>query len=995
MRWDASHTRWPPEVGPCRLHSSRASTSPSPLPRMPTASPNAKADPSPLVTTRLVEGVARLFDVRAGERRLVLLAFAVLLLTISAHTMLETARDALLLAKMPRRALGVVYVVIAILTLPTGAVAASLGERLGPKRALCGSLVVAAVSVLFVRALPASPSTAMVLYVLTGLIGAVLVPQFWAFTGGLFTVAQGRRLLGPIASAGVVGGLVGSSIAAIAVMVIPTRQLLFVASGVFVLAAITLFFSNTDRAAIEAAPRTTQRRASMFSRAAMRELGEDPFVARIAGLVALSTAAVLALDYLFKWSVAETVPARELGRYLATYYAMLNGISLVMQLFVGGALVRRLGVTAAAMVTPVLLSTSALAMAVTGGSPSTILVAKGTDGALRHSVHRITTELVYLPVPAETRARVKPFIDGALARFAQAITACFLLGLAEAGQLTRGRMVGLVVFLCLAWLALAANTRAPYLAVFRKALAREPGFDSGHTDSLDFATVEMLIERLGSPVPETVVAAAEVLVRRGRQRVIPALLLYHPAPSVLVYALEMFGGSDRTDFLSLAEPLVGHADEKVRMAALRALSRRGRVDLLERIAAKEGPRIRGYVTVWIELRSAEEGDRSFDPDRVTELLEARTERAERTEDDETLREGVLAAIADAPPRSDLADLLLRLWDESNPAESPALLVESARAELVARAAASQADPRLADRLVARLARRVGREEIRGALVKLGDPAFHAIQAALASPTTPRPLRVHLPRTLSRFGTARAAEALLACIETDKDGFVRYKAIRGLGRLVAENRLTVDRARVEALAAQNLVEHLRLLGLSVALGAPPAKPVVGDARRAEATKRFLAGLLDDKMRQSLERSFRLMKIAHPLEDIHAVHMAALSSDKRARANAGEFLDTLLTRRHERTLRALLRIVTDDLEPADRVGRATSLVEHSAPSTYESAVVALSADRDVYVSRIACEHARASGDDALFSEARAASLGRTSHPHDVGTTTARLLEHAHAS
>jgi len=935
---------------------------------MSSASQNPSDVPPSGATVRLADGVRRLFDVRAGELRLVAAAFVVLLLTISAHTMLETARDALLLAKMPRRALGLVYVVIAILTLPTGAVAASLGERMGPKRALCGSLVTAAVLVLGVRALPASPTTAMVLYVLTGLIGAVLVPQFWAFTTGLFTVAQGRRLLGPIASAGVTGGLLGSSIAAAVVLVLPTRQLLFVASAIFLAAATVLFASKAHKS--EESP-ATKKRDEMLSRAAMKELAHDPYVARIAGLVALSTATVLAVDYVFKWSVAESVPPKELGSYLARYYMTLNGISLVMQLFVGGALVRRLGVAASAMVTPTLLATSALAMVVSGGAPLSVLAAKGTDGALRHSVHRITTELVYLPVPATTRARVKPFIDGALARFAQALTACLFLALAEAGVLTRGLMIAIVSVLCLAWLVLAANTRGPYLAVFRRALARDQGFDAATTDALDFATVEMLVERLASANPDEVVAAVRVLERRGRQRVIPALLLYHPSPVVLTYALGMFGATDRTDFLATAEPLVNHENEPVRMAALRALSRRGRVELLERVAEREGPRIRGYVSVFIELREAEESGRAPRADRIEALL-ARDDPDGATGD--ALREGVLAAIADAPRHKALCDLVLRIWEEPKREDTPDLLAETTRAHLLARAAATQGDPRHAKLLINHLATRIGREEMRGALASLGEPAFHAVMDALRDPTTARSLRVHLPRTLAHFGTAQAAEALLRTIETERDGLVRYKAIRGLGKLVAEHRVRVDRARVEDLAVVNLREHLRLLGLSVALARNPRSTLVGDRRRTETTKQFLAGLLADKTRQSLERAFRLVKIAHPNEDIHSVHRAALSADKRARANAGEFLDTLLTRRHERLLRDLLRLVTDDLEPEDRVARAVELVAVEAPATYEEAIIALARDGDTFLSRIACEHARATGEPQLYSDAKEAAAGR---------------------
>jgi len=45
------------------------------------------------------------------------------------------------------------------------------------------------------------------------------------------------------------------------------------------------------------------------------------------------------------------------------------------------------------------------------------------------------------------------------------------------------------------------------------------------------------------------------------------------------------------------------------------------------------------------------------------------------------------------------------------------------------------------------------------------------------------------------------------------------------------------------------------------------------------------LLDDKLRQSLERTFRLLKIAHPYQDIHRVNIALTSKDLRARAKRG--------------------------------------------------------------------------------------------------------------
>src|SRR5258708_1134451 len=109
--------------------------------------------------------VVRAFDIRAGEGRLAAIAFFVLLLLISAHTVLETARDALLLTRMPPKELGIVYIAVAICVLPVAAAGTRAGERFGPRRTLIGMLMVAAATVLGLFTLPTSRATVVSIYV--------------------------------------------------------------------------------------------------------------------------------------------------------------------------------------------------------------------------------------------------------------------------------------------------------------------------------------------------------------------------------------------------------------------------------------------------------------------------------------------------------------------------------------------------------------------------------------------------------------------------------------------------------------------------------------------------------------------------------------------------------------------------------------------------------------------------------------------------------------
>ena len=77
--------------------------------------------------------MSSVFDVRPGERRAAGLAFASLLGVTASHTLVETARDALFLAKVPASRLPAVYGAIALLGLVLARVGAAR-ERGGPRR---------------------------------------------------------------------------------------------------------------------------------------------------------------------------------------------------------------------------------------------------------------------------------------------------------------------------------------------------------------------------------------------------------------------------------------------------------------------------------------------------------------------------------------------------------------------------------------------------------------------------------------------------------------------------------------------------------------------------------------------------------------------------------------------------------------------------------------------------------------------------------------------
>ena len=869
----------------------------------------------------------QLVDVRRGEWLSLGKVFAALLLLITAHTTLETARDALILTKLPARALGIVYVAVAACAVPAVWLASRTAVRFGARRALSGGLVTAAALLVALFAVPMSRATAVAVYVTSALIGAVLVPLYWTLLASVFNVAQARRLLGIVGAAGVLGGVTGSVGAAALLTVVETKALLLVSSGVVLATAVVLLrVPASDYGTLP------QAAAALPSRRNAEELRREPFLLRIALLVALSTVAALFLDYLFKWTVARTVPHNEIARFVSRYYAALNGLSLVAQIFVTGVLVRRIGVATTMVVTPLFLLLGGVGALAAMGGLTAVLALKAVDGSLHNSVHRVTMELVYLPVPPGARARAKPFIDGALVRTTQAAAGLLLLGLGGADLLSSWLLAGVVTGASGAWLAAAFAARGPYLELLRHTVTGD-AVTQPDLDAIDLESAETLVERLADQDPLVVLGAMSMLVRRRRVRLIPALILLHEDEAVLVRALDIFAASAREDWISRANRLLAHPRDSVRMGAARALKTHGRLDATG-LTLDSDPRLRAYALLELSLASRDQ-DPLEDP-AIAQLLDQSGPQGEEA------RLGLLAGVVDAKRSERLARLLVALGARAARSRDAT--------EALAKAAASQQANELIPQLVSRLVLLESRETVRSALVSFGRPAMEAVWGTLQDPLRERRLRVHLPYTLARFGTKAAAELLLQCIETEQDGLVRYKAIRGLGRIAAAGQVTVDRRRAERLAYANLVEHFRLLGLRA-----PFTSQQQAETESSATRFLLVGLLDDKLRQSLERTFRLLKIAHPRDDIHRVQIVAQSKDIRARANAGEFLDALLRRRDQRSLRELILLVADNLSLAERVARGAALLRTTPPATREQALSSILGDTDALLAALAELHA----------------------------------------
>jgi hypothetical protein len=677
------------------------------------------------------------------------------------------------------------------------------------------------------------------------------------------------------------------------------------------------------------------------------------------------TAASLVADYLFKSTASNMFAKERLGSFFATFYAAQNGAALVVQVLVSGAVIRRVGVTGTIAILPLLIAACGLS-GLLGGGVIAVLAAKGADGSFRHSLHRVSSELVLLPVRADLRDRVKPVLDTLFSRGAQAVTAAAVLGLSSLHLSNTRTLSAIMLVLALGWLGTSLLIRVPYIDLFRRAIARGelPG---GAADDLDVASIETIMEALASQDEEIVLASIDVLQESGRARVLPALILYHRSARVLEHALTVVASPDRKDWVPLAKQLVGHEDASVRASALRALAAIGDEPAVVRGLEDRDDGVRACAAFFLASRRSA-GAVQHDPG-IRAIL------SRDGEGGATARAALLEVVAD------FGDVRWRPVVEAIVAADGHLRSLAPR---VAAAIQKTGDERFLPYLVSHLDVRDGRAVVRDAVVALGPPAFRNLTNALtAESTTPR-VRREIPRAIAAFRTQAAVDYLTSRLAVEPSGTVRFRSLRELERLRKTEiedggpRLRFDRAVFDREAHKHLVEHLRLVGLMSALGRTDEQ-----ARAAgTAAGRVLLRLLRDKQEQSLDRAFRALQLAHPSEDLAGVHEAVARGGKRSRANALELIGALPIATRE--TRELFGLVVDDLEPGDLVRRASTVLSSSAietrrlepPMSHDQAIERLLDDSDDVIAALAAHHALDSGVTALARRARGALEARPS-------------------
>jgi AAA family ATP:ADP antiporter len=292
-------------------------------------------------------------------------------------------------------------------------------------------------------------------FVWSSVINLFAITLAWGFMAELFTHAQGLRLFALVGAGGTLGAIVGS---VVTVVLVPRTgaPLTLLVSAALLEAAVQCVRRLARRFHAPSDPsygHTSPRRDESF--AWLRRVVSQPYFLAICGYMTLFTftSTVFYLDQakIVKASLASTSARTTL---FAQMDLAVNGVALLLQVFVAARVIRAVGVGASLAVLPIV---TLLGFAWVRYLPTlaVLVICQVARRTVDFALAKPTREVLFTVVDREDKYKAKSFIDTFVYRSGDAMGAWGFAGLAG------GALASLMVAMCVAWAAVGILLARP------------------------------------------------------------------------------------------------------------------------------------------------------------------------------------------------------------------------------------------------------------------------------------------------------------------------------------------------------------------------------------------------------------------------------------------------------------------------------------------------------------------------------------------------------
>jgi AAA family ATP:ADP antiporter len=259
-------------------------------------------------------------------------------------------------------------------------------------------------------------------YIWVSTFNILTISVFWSFMADIFSREQAKRLFGFIAAGGTIGGIAGPAVATALAKVVGNNGLMLISAAGFVITAgVVLLLAQEKKkllaAGTEAQSTTLDHRLAGKPFDGFKLLFQSRYLLLLAVFLLLmtwiSTIVYIQLGDLITKAFADRAARTQA---YAMIDLMVNAITVFLQLFGTGRIIKRFGVTTGLLVNPAIMVIAFLAVVL-----SPILLVLGSIQVIRrvaeYAVAKPTREMLFTVVDQESKYKAKNVIDTVVYRF--------------------------------------------------------------------------------------------------------------------------------------------------------------------------------------------------------------------------------------------------------------------------------------------------------------------------------------------------------------------------------------------------------------------------------------------------------------------------------------------------------------------------------------------------------------------------------------------------
>ena len=875
--------------------------------------------------------------------------FASIFLLIASLLIIKPVRNSLFLVKFGVERLPYVFVLVALFSVLVASIYSKYSRKVRLNYFILTTLLISIVCLLvfwFLLHIGYQGEWFLyAFYIWVAIFGVITGAQFWLLANYVFNAREAKRLFGFIGAGAISGGIFGGYLTNYLAPRLKTENMIFFSIGFLIICTFLLWLVWKKGAHYRYGERVSRQK-----KAKLPEITDNPVklilksrhLAFLAGIIGVSVVVANLVDYQFSAVASKKITeADRLTAFFGFWMSTLNIVSLAIQLFLTGRIMKYLGVAASLFFMPLGLFLGAVVILISPALWSAIFI-KMSDGSLKHSINKAGTELLALPISPEIKNKAKSFIDVFIKNFAKGFGGIILIVLTVGLGFSIQHISLITIALIAVWIYLIVRVKDEYIHSFRLAIEKRTINIEQQSLNLEDAVVfQSFIKVLEGKIERQIVYVLNLLEDVTNKELMPYLkkLIKHPSNEVKAHVLRMALRYDELDLTIEARNVIDDGDQTVRTEAIHYLCRRSenRTTTLKAYLNHDDYRVRSATMMCVsrEWKESKEFRKEID---MKGLLEGMLKSLRQKGDDEAqkrfIKINAARVIGEANNPELYPYLHILLNDES-------LDVMKAAVISIRQAPAKEFIPVL----ITHLNKKHVRKYVRESLAEYGEDIIEVLAEILENTDEDKRKRMAIPRVLALIGSQKSVNLLTKNLG-QKDLLLRYEIIKALNKLREKFPvLKFDKQIFKARILDEIEQYNRIMALWLRENNTlTADKATGSSRddsdQLKKARKLLIVALEEKLDNSLERIFRLLGLKYPPKDMYNAYLGLKSNKSNLRANSIEFLDNVL----ETYLKKILIPIVETSKAEIQLNKTQKLFGVDIPTESECFNMILQGDDD---------------------------------------------------